>query len=72
MKIGETRGTTKVVTFNTYGKLFIVKRDWAEQRIKNIGYDSLAEFKSMYTYDDTKDWIDKAREQDALISVQKW
>lgn len=62
----------KIISFNTYGKLFVVKREWAEIQIQKLGFDSMAEFKSMYTYDDVKGWIERAIDQDALISVQKW
>lgn len=62
----------KTISFNTYGKLFVVKREWAEIQIQKLGFDSMAEFKSMYTYDDVKGWIERAIDQDALISVQKW
>ena len=62
----------KTISFNTYGKLFVVKREWAEIQIQKLGFDSMAEFKAMYTYDDVRGWIERAIDQDALISVQKW
>lgn len=54
--------------FDSFGSAwFKVSNDWLEAIVKNIGFTSLEEFHSTYTYDDSNGMLAKAIEDGVLL-----
>jgi len=60
-------GTPDWMLDNFWCGLLVLKRDWAEERAKSIGYADLEEFLGEYTWDDTLGWFQDAIEDGALL-----
>ena len=56
--------------FDALGSAYlVVPRGWAEDLVLKQGFESMEEFLSEYTYDDTVGWIGKAIEDGVLLGT---